>query len=133
MTRAALRWSLAAVVTVAAFTAVTWLSGAFVLSMRDGGVRWGIAASLGVAVAALAALWGHSYASAHAEEPTAETAKPAATGVSAASPTYEVSGGTFYGPVFQGHDMSFINPAYPAAARPAESPPSTAGEPSPEG
>jgi hypothetical protein len=58
------RWCLAGTVTIVVFVAVTWVSGAFVLPhlMRSADIRWLVAASLGVAVAALAALWGHSFA-----------------------------------------------------------------------
>jgi hypothetical protein len=59
------RWSVACLVTVVAFCVTTWICGALVLSsvLQDGSARWGVAASLGVAVAALSALWGHSFAS----------------------------------------------------------------------
>jgi hypothetical protein len=61
------RWWVAALVTVAAFSLSTWICGALVLPpmMKNPAVRWGVAAGLGVAMAALAALWGHSYATAH--------------------------------------------------------------------
>jgi hypothetical protein len=57
-------WCAAGLVTVAAFSAATWISGAFALPgvLKSGPDRWVVAAGLGVAVAALAALWGHSWA-----------------------------------------------------------------------
>jgi hypothetical protein len=60
------RWSVAVLVTAAAFGIAAWVSGAFLLPavMRSGADRWVLAAGLGVAVAALAALWGHSWAQA---------------------------------------------------------------------
>jgi hypothetical protein len=50
-------------VAIAAFGAATWLSGAFFLPlvMKSGADRWVVAAGFGVAVAALAALWGQSW------------------------------------------------------------------------
>jgi hypothetical protein len=61
------RWWVAALVTVTTFSLSTWICGALVLPavMKDPAVRWGVAAGLGVAMAALAALWGHSYATTH--------------------------------------------------------------------
>jgi hypothetical protein len=58
------RWCVAVLVTVAAFGVAAWVSGALLLPavMRSGADRWVVAAGLGVAVAALAALWGHSWA-----------------------------------------------------------------------
>jgi hypothetical protein len=58
------RWVVAGLVTVASFTAVTWIGGALVLPpmLKDGAVRWGLASALGVALAALAAVWGHGFA-----------------------------------------------------------------------
>jgi hypothetical protein len=105
------RWLVAGLVTVAAFAGATFICGALVLPtvMKDGGVRWGIAGGLGVAVAALAALWGCSFA-------TVEGAKDAGALPSAGGPTTivtgpgttrnKISGGTFHGPVIQGRDIS---------------------------
>jgi hypothetical protein len=64
MSRAA-RWLVAVVVTVAAFGVSLWVCGALLLPLwlKSGADRWGVAAGLGVAVAALAALWGASWAS----------------------------------------------------------------------
>ena len=63
-----LRWSVAIMVTLVAFAAITWAAGAVVLPhlIADHGDRWVIAAGCGVALAALAATWGYRYATAEA-------------------------------------------------------------------
>lgn len=74
-------WLIAALVTSGAFAMATWICGALVLPglLKDSGVRWGLAGALGVAVAALAALWGHSYATTpHGESALHDPAAPAA-------------------------------------------------------
>jgi hypothetical protein len=55
-----LRWCVASTVTIAVFVASTWVGGAVVLPhlMRSSDARWAVAASFGVAVAALAGAWG---------------------------------------------------------------------------
>jgi len=60
------RWLVALGATVAAFVTASWLSGALILPLwlKSDADRWVVAASLGVAVAALAALWGARYAKA---------------------------------------------------------------------
>lgn len=127
MTRPTLRWAVAVVVTIAAFAAATWICGAFVLP-RDGGVRWGIAGGLGVAVAALAALWGHSYATSEhkQEQPAAETvqAAPADTGRT----SNKISGGIFHGPVIQGRDIGTLDLNGSATAQHAQTPPPVAAD-----
>jgi hypothetical protein len=120
----------AALVTIAAFAVATWVCGAFVFPMRDGGVRWGIAGGLGVAVAALAALWGHSYATQEHEQPAVGAAPGAPTGAESTSNT--ISGGAFHGPVIQGRDIGTISLADPAAAEDAQTPPSAADNPTAE-
>jgi hypothetical protein len=122
MTRPTLRWAAAVLVTIAAFAAATWICGAFVLPMRDGVVRWGIAGALGVAVAALAALWGHSYATAEHQEPAVEEAHAAPA--DAGRTSNKISGGTFHGLVIQGRDIGTIDLTGPATGRPAQTPPS---------
>jgi hypothetical protein len=66
-----LRWSRAAIVTVAVFSTVTGICG---LSLRplihSGSDRWVIGSALGVAVAALAAMWGASWAARDEQEET---------------------------------------------------------------
>ncbi len=69
-----IKWFVAVLVTVAAFSAATWASGV-VLSLvhaLDPDVRWGISGSVGVAVAALAALWGYGFASGEREAAAAD-------------------------------------------------------------
>jgi hypothetical protein len=119
--RSALRWGVAAAVTIAAFTAATWISGALVLTMHDNAVKWGIAGGLGVAAAALAALWGQSYATA---EPSAEPEERPLPGParSSGSSTFTISGGTFNAPVTLAHDIGIINLTTPSPA-PAQLPP----------
>lgn len=58
------RWWLAGLVTVAVFAVTAWVLAAFVLPpvMASAGDRWVVAAGAGTAVAALAALWGQSWA-----------------------------------------------------------------------
>jgi hypothetical protein len=94
-------------------------------------VRWGIAGGLGVAVAALAALWGHSYATSEHAQPAAEEshAAPADTGRTGNM----ISGGTFHGPVIQGRDIGTLNLTGPATAGHAQAPPPAAGNPPAEG
>lgn len=55
---------MAGLVTAAAFGLAAWISGAFLLPMvmKSAADRWVVAAGLGVAVAAVAALWGKSWA-----------------------------------------------------------------------
>jgi hypothetical protein len=112
------RWSAAAAVTVAAFAAAAWVSGALILPavIRDPGIRWGLAGSVGVAVAALGALWGSSFAAGD-NSPEADSgssdAKPApgraaqGRGDKGRGDTRnEITGGTFHGPVIQSRDFS---------------------------
>jgi hypothetical protein len=80
------RWWVAGFVTVAAFAVAAWVTGALLLPtvMRSAADRWAVAAGLGVAVAALAALWGHSWAARDVEmtsdgDARASVADPAAT------------------------------------------------------
>ncbi len=106
--RTTLRWLVAVLVTITAFAVATLLCGALVLAhaLRDPTVRWGIAGGLGVAVAALAALWGHSFAK--GEQPAGATLgsdSPGTTGAAASgagNTRNKISGGTFLGPVIQG-------------------------------
>jgi tetratricopeptide (TPR) repeat protein len=65
--------------------------------MKDPGVRWGIAGGLGVALAALTALWGYSYATAE------ESKEPAKAHGNVHN---KITGGTQNGPVIQGRDFT---------------------------
>jgi hypothetical protein len=79
----AVRWGAAGLVTAAAFGVVTWVAGAFLLPlvMTSSADRWVVAAGLGVAVAALAGLWGQSWATREPPAgPAAAAAAPAAAG-----------------------------------------------------
>lgn len=130
MTKLTLRWSVAVLVTIAAFAAATWVSGALALTMRDAGVRWGIAGRLGVAVAALAALWGHSYAT---DEHQSDTAKAFSDPATAGTTNNKISWGIFHGPVIQSRDIGTPNLTRPAADKPAQTPHSASGYLPPEG
>lgn len=124
--RLALRWTVAAFVTIAAFAAATWICGALVLpalKMHDAAVRWGVAGGLGVAVAALAALWGHSYATTEPQPGGAPPAHPAPTTSSSGGATRNtIRGGTFQKPVIQGRDVTAINTTGPQPASPPPQP-----------
>jgi hypothetical protein len=104
------RWLVASLVTVAAFAVTTLICGALVLPtvMKDGGARWGVASGLGVAVAALAALWGHSFATAEASKNPVHAASGAVPTTTAGrgKTSNKISGGTFHQPVIQGRYIS---------------------------
>lgn len=58
------RWLTAAVVTMAVLAISIWVAGAYVVPLwvKPDSDRWAIASSAGVALAALAALWGAAFA-----------------------------------------------------------------------
>jgi hypothetical protein len=58
------RWLVAAGMTLGVFSVSLWISGAFILPLwvKSGPDRWVIATGVGVAIAALAALWGVGFA-----------------------------------------------------------------------
>lgn len=129
------RWSVALVVTVVGFALATGVCGALVLPpvMKDPAIRWGVTGGLGVAVAALAALWGHSFATGEHPAPAGSgnvpdkglgtTPAPGASGPGATANT--IGGGTFHGPVVQGRDFSgpiIGGPAPDSPAPPSQSP-----------
>ena len=60
--RRAVRWLIAVGVTIFAFAIGLWISGAMLLPvwLKSESDRWVIAAGLGIALAALAALWGRT-------------------------------------------------------------------------
>jgi hypothetical protein len=138
------RWTAAAAVTIAAFAAATSICGALVLpalKVHDPAVRWGIAGGLGVAVAALAALWGASYATAEPHQPqpgpTPGSASPVPPGPASSSGEDEtnndISGGTFQQPVIQGRDFGIVTvgksqPTAPSP-RPEDDNPTASGAP----
>jgi hypothetical protein len=68
------RWLLAGLVTVAAFVAAAWLSGALVLPLflTSSGDRWALASGIGGATAVIVAAWGQWWAT----QPE-DTGKPA--------------------------------------------------------
>lgn len=103
-----IRWSVAGLVAVAVCAAVTWTSGAFILPqiMTDLAARWAVASALGLAAAALAALWGQSFATNDvvSEGSQGATSMSAATG--SGRTHNKISGGRFHGTVIQGRDFS---------------------------
>lgn len=107
--RLALRWGVALLVSVAAFAAAMWISGALAVPMRDGGVRWAIAIGVGSVVGTLAASWGTSYANAKDEQPASEPGKAEDAAVGESHARFSITGGTFHAPVMQGHDIAIIN------------------------
>ncbi|MEW2287512.1 hypothetical protein [Streptomyces sp. NPDC047841] len=86
------RWVTAAGVTVAAFAVPALVCGrwALVPVVADTATRWAVACALGTAVAALAVLWGQSFAAAAA--PTPPTATVAASGNRAVAVNGPVNG-----------------------------------------
>jgi hypothetical protein len=106
------RWLMAALVAVAAFAVAAWVCGAQTLSalMKDAGIRWDAAGSLGGAVAALAALCGHSFPTGGQPAETVPARAPASapmtTTTGSGDTRNEISNGTFYGPVIQGLDIT---------------------------
>lgn len=119
------RWSAATLVTMAAFAVGTWLCGAVILDhlLKDPAVRWGIASGLGVAVAALAALWGHSFAEGREAEETVSGSSskvPAGVITGRGSTLNKISGGIFHGPVTQGRDTFLTGPDASAPAKPRQ-------------
>lgn len=108
------RWSVAVLVTAAAFGVAAWISGAFLLPpvMKSGADRWVLAAGLGVAVAALAALWGHSWArreSVTSSGPGRQPAASASASIPAAQGERSVTaGGDITGIVSTGDDATNI-------------------------
>jgi hypothetical protein len=75
MGRAA-RWLVAAGMTLGVFAVALWVSGAFILPLwiKSGSDRWVIATGVGLAIAALAALWGVGFAR-HEQQRNAEPAE----------------------------------------------------------
>jgi hypothetical protein len=113
------RWLAAGFVTIAAFVLSTWICGAVALptAVPSSAVRWSIASALGVAVAALAALWGHSFATAgHSRGSDAERAPSAGnhTLTTSRGTTHnKIVGATIHGSVTQGRDISMSPPPDP--------------------
>src|SRR5215469_5221183 len=94
------RWFVATLVTVAAFSMATWACGILILLTltRDPGVRWSISGGVGVAVSALAALWGHGFASQVREAASLGEDHPKDV-------NNEISGGVQDGHVLQARDV----------------------------
>lgn len=98
------KWSVAALATVSAFSLATWICGAILLPivMHDPDTRWGIASGVGVAAAALAALWGHAFATRPESEHRSPQVSASAT---MPEPIKNVIAGDAHGPVIQARDL----------------------------
>lgn len=109
------RWLVAGVSTVVVFAVSTWLCGALVLPLatEDPGIRWGIASALGATLAALAAAWGHSFAT--------RTQAPAGGSAQATAPRSAAVAGSSSGVISTG-DGPLPTPPGPATT-PATPPP----------
>jgi hypothetical protein len=101
------KWCIAGLVTITAFAVVTWICGSLALSplSLDSGARWGIAASAGVAVAALAALWGHGFATRVQEGAEHEAYAKAPATASGTPNVHNEIRGDVQGSVLQGRDI----------------------------
>jgi hypothetical protein len=79
------RWLVAVVVTVAAFGVSLWVCGALLLPLwlKSGADRWVVAAGLGVAVAALAALGCASWAGQSEDSSSDSSSGPGERSISA--------------------------------------------------
>ena len=79
------KWFAAMVVTVAAFGVSLWVSGALLLPLwlKSGADRWVVAAGLGVAVAALAAVGCASWAGRSDDESSGSSSGPGKRSISA--------------------------------------------------
>jgi hypothetical protein len=117
-----LRWSVAGLVTIAVFVVTTWLCGALALPhvLKDPAARWGIAGALGVALAALAALWGHSFAEGRQRATTTSSSPQSAVSMRTGSGDVhnEIGGGTFHRRVTQSRDIFEGSPNDSAQASP---------------
>lgn len=73
------RWLVAASVVLGTFAASAWVAGALVLPvwMRSETDRWAIGSGLGVALAALAALWGKGFAQRRLDDSHRDAERPA--------------------------------------------------------
>lgn len=101
------RWFVAALVTIAAFAVATWACEVFILLTltRDPGVRWSISGGVGVAVSALAALWGHGFASEAREVAGQEGRAGSSTAGHPEDVHNEITGGVQGGHVIQARDV----------------------------
>lgn len=113
-----MRWFLAAVVTTLAFVMPTLVCGVWILVpvLPDGGTRWGVASGLGVALAALAALWGHGFATGDTQKSEERSSLPNA-GVRALGGRAVAVGGSVRGGVITGDGVPAPGSTGPAAVR----------------
>lgn len=122
------RWMVAGAVTVGSLAAVTALCGAVVLPpmMEDDAIRWGLASSVGAALAALAAAWGYGFATRAPQNPGATP--PDRSAHASGSRSVAVAGDST-GSISTGDSTPRALPPQPPAQPPAtpvpSSPPST--------
>jgi len=105
------KWWLAGLVTVTVFGLAAWVSGAFLLPavMRSAADRWVVAAGFGVAVAALAALWGQSWATREGGGAASGTGRrPGRPGATATGERSIAAGGDIGGIASTGDDATNI-------------------------
>ncbi|WP_237408883.1 hypothetical protein [Streptomyces sp. M2CJ-2] len=112
------RWTVAGVVTVGSFAAVTTLCGAWVLPpmMEDAAIRWGLASAVGAALAALAAAWGYGFAT---RTPQLPGQTPAGNSAHASAPRSAAVAGDNSGSISTGDSTPAALPAQPPAQPPA--------------
>jgi hypothetical protein len=122
------RWLTAGLAVAAAFAIPTLLCGAFILAdaLKDPAVRWTVACSAGVALAALAALWGNSFAAdGHSEnKPGSGATEPARSDDvntrAKSSNQNKIENGIFFGSVFQGNRIFVGEPGKETPAEPGQ-------------
>jgi len=71
--------------------------------LKDANIRWVVATALGLAAATLAGLWGQSFA--NGKQP-AESAPLGSATTGPGNTSNKISGGRFYGMLFQGRDFN---------------------------
>ncbi|GEB60107.1 hypothetical protein GCM10017674_75900 [Streptomyces gardneri] len=108
--------------TVSSFAAVTSLCGALVLPpmMEDAAIRWGLASAMGAALAALAAAWGHGFAT---RTPQTPGEAPLGRSAHAAGAGSVAVAGDNSGSIATGDITPRAVPAQPPAQWPATPPP----------
>ncbi|MFE7586431.1 hypothetical protein ACFU5Y_33245 [Streptomyces gardneri] len=105
------------------FAAVTSLCGALVLPpmMEDAAIRWGLASAMGAALAALAAAWGHGFAT---RPPQVPAPTPPGRSAHASAPRSAAVAGDNSGSISTGDAPAPTppTPAVPAAGQPPAPP-----------
>jgi len=101
------RWAVAFTAVIAAFAIPAWLCGTLILRdvLKDPGVRWGVAAAAGTAVAAFVALWAYSFVRGDGEDESLEHGGSAGNGNVRNS--IKAKGSLFLGPVMQSGKITY--------------------------